>query len=81
MPFRPITPTVVSDDRGVSHVITPDEVFADDHPFVKATPTIFVRVDDDGVSAPVVEQATAAAAWSGRGAAWSWSPRKHISDL
>jgi hypothetical protein len=58
MPFKPIAPTVVGDADGKSHVITPDDVFPDDHPFVKAAPGAFVRVGDE-VARPV-EQATAA---------------------
>lgn len=77
MPFRPIAPTVVGDEQGNSHVISPDDVFPDDHPFVKATPAIFERVDGDGKRAPV-EQATAAPGEVRRGPG---RPRKEIADL
>lgn len=54
MPFRPIYPFNAVKDDGTSYVIGPDQIFADDHPFVRKYPTLFVDIAD-----VVIEAATA----------------------
>jgi hypothetical protein len=69
MPKRVKDPVAVGNPDGSITVLDPASVFADDHPYVKANPGLFVEAWDEGdvVRAPgrhsrahPVEQATAA---------------------
>jgi hypothetical protein len=69
MPKRVKDPVAVGNPDGSITVISPDSEFADDHPYVKANPNLFVEAWDEAnvVRAPSrhsrahqVEQATAA---------------------
>lgn len=59
MPKRPVSSVWVDLD-GVSTLLAVDEIYADDHPFVRARPELFTDVKVIGAERSSVEQATAA---------------------
>lgn len=64
----------------VIQVVSEDDEYDDNHPFVKARPDMFVDIQDNPrrIMAPTVEQATAAPGEMRRGPG---RPRKEVGDL
>lgn len=83
MPYRPKYPFNALSDNGTSTIIGPDQIFADDHPYVIRYPDLMIDIaslviPNPGQPARAVEQATAAPGEERRGPG---RPRKEIADL